>query len=47
LPVFGLWRAISLQIEFEDSLESQAVILLARADGAVDVGAMKKSGGNA
>jgi hypothetical protein len=32
----GFWplRAISLQIEFEDSLESQAVILLAGADGA-------------
>jgi hypothetical protein len=28
LPVFGLWKAISLQIDFEDSLESQAVILL-------------------
>src|SRR5262249_39412249 len=37
MPVFGLWRAISLQIDFEDSLESQAVILLARADGAGDL----------
>src|SRR6516162_5247661 len=34
LPDFGLWSAISLQIDFEDPLESQAVILLARADGA-------------
>src|SRR5260370_1357932 len=33
---FGPCRAISLQIDFEDSPESQAVILLARADGAGD-----------
>src|SRR5215470_217497 len=36
-PVFGLRSAISLKIDFEDSLESQAVILLARADGAGDL----------
>jgi hypothetical protein len=34
---FGPCRAISLQIDFEDSPESQAVILLARADGAGDL----------
>src|SRR5262245_34812989 len=31
-----LAEAVCLQIQFEDSLESQAVILLARADGAGD-----------
>jgi hypothetical protein len=34
LPGFDFWKAISLQIGFGDSLESQAVILLVRADGA-------------
>jgi hypothetical protein len=28
LPVFGLWRAIFLQIDFEESLESQASLEL-------------------